>query len=80
MLAQPTSPPIPPTCRDVIARCDAVIDEQGKQIWVREQEIEMMADIITSQHGRLESANAWYNSKILWFVVGAGTAGYLLRK
>ncbi len=79
-LATSTSLNTPTTCKDVIQHCDAVIEEQSKQIWVREQEIEMMEGLITDQYHRLQSADAWYNSRWLWLAVGAGATGYLLRK
>ncbi len=79
-----TSPLATADCKPLIEACDKALAEKSRQVEVRDQEIgqaEAMLAVQSKENSDLKrEADAWYNSKILWFVLGAGITSYFIKK
>lgn len=71
-------------CTDLIHACDKALVGKDKQISIRDLRIKQDEDhivVLENEKAQLEkSSGAWYNSKILWLLIGAGATAYLLKK
>lgn len=71
------------TCDEVVQKAQQAIQAQKSQIEVRDRELgqaeKMLADLKTENRSLKDSADAWYNSRTLWLVVGGVAAAYIVR-
>ncbi len=72
------------TCPQVLELCNKAVEAQTAQVQIRDKEIgqaEAMLAVQSKENSDLKrEADAWYNSKILWFVLGAGITSYFIKK
>lgn len=73
-----------PTCNEVLNACDKALKAKETQLQIRDEQLGQAQEMLKAnakEIGDLRRSNdAWYNNKLLWLVVGAGTTAYLLRK